>query len=286
MIDHILAQSNIGCRIGLTSTNTLYTWVGFCAALRDFNAIANEQDFFLGNSTAQGLVNIASLLAQSMWETGGVVPFSTCDESNYRDWPDAACTQRDDGVRYDSLSDQPWSCSVESNMQMTAVTYVAAYAAEPLECTPGTVTEGCCWWGRGAIQTTGPNNYGLLQQRVIGQISSLSTVDLCANPEAICENNHLAWLGAFFFWANDVQGASWPEQKARFDNSLAQYVANGFNLTASTYDGADFANGCGNVVNNGLWTATAHGHAGRVAYFNDIISMFTAAGMTAPSPGR
>ena len=67
---------------------------GFCDGLKAFNAISGNPKLFLGNSTAQGLVNIASLLAQCMWETGGVAnpapgsglgkSFSTCDESNYR----------------------------------------------------------------------------------------------------------------------------------------------------------------------------------------------------------
>ena len=164
-------------------------------------------------------------------------------------------------------------------MQMTAVTYVASYADGPLTCAPGTVTEGCCWWGRGAIQTTGPNNYGKLQQDVVSQVPSLSSIDLCTNPEAMCENAQLKWLGALFFWANDVQGAAWPAQKTRFENALKLYVDNNFDRAASAYDGADFATGCGNIVNNGAWTSTAHGIAGRVGYFDTIIDKLKTAGM-------
>ena len=78
-----------------------------------------------------------------------------------------------------------------------------------------------------------------------------------------------------------MQGAIWPQQKHRFDTSLARFVAGGFQRPTSAVDGADFAEGCGNVVNNGLWTAPAHGQAGRLANFDSIIEMFLAAGMTA-----
>ena len=88
------------------------------------------------------------------------------------------------------------------------MTYVTSYADAPLMCEPGTITEGCCWWGRGAIQTTGPNNYGLLQRDVISQIPELASVDLCTNPEALCEQSQTKWLAAVFFWVNDVQGAT------------------------------------------------------------------------------
>ena len=279
-IDAILQASDIGCKIGLTNRNHLYSWRGFCDAMVAYNEGSGKK-LFLGNSTAQGLVNIASLLAQCMWETGGVVPFSTCDESNYRGWKTASCTQRSDGARYDALNEQPWACKVDKQMRMTAVTYVSSYAKGPLKCEPGTVTEGCCWWGRGAIQTTGPNNYGLLQREVISKIPALSSIDLCTNPEAVCENEQTKYLGAFFFWANDIQGAIWPAQKDRFDHSLKKYVDLGFDRKDATYDGADFAEGCGNVVNNGLWTAKAHGSDGRVAYFDKIIGEFKEAGMRA-----
>ena len=196
-------------------------------------------------------------------------------------WDDAACTQRDDGARYDALNDQLWSCDVDKQMNVTAVTFVSSYASGPLKCEPGTVTKGCCWWGRGAIQTTGPNNYGLLQQKVISKIPALSSVNLCGNPEAMCQNEATKWLGAIFFWANDVQGATWPQQKKRFDMSLAKYISHGFDRSTSSYGGADFAEGCGNIVNNGDWTSISHGHAGRLSNFDAIIAMFRAANMPA-----
>ena len=82
------------------------------------------------------------------------IAVSACDENDYEPFGrESACTQREDGQRYDSLTGLD-ACAVDPTMQMTAETW-ATWAPGPLECTPGTVTEKCCWWGRGAIHTTG-----------------------------------------------------------------------------------------------------------------------------------
>ena len=73
----------------------------------------------------------------------------------------------------------------------------------------------------------------------------------------------------------------WAPQKDHFDASLAKFVNNGFDRASAKYEGADFAQGCGNVVNNGWWTSTSHGEEGRLQNFDEIVKMFTAAGMTA-----
>jgi len=102
-IDRVLKESNLGCKIGL---NSLYTWDGFCTAVRQFNALG-DRTLFLGDSSPsscpQGLSNIAALLAQCMWESGGEVPWSACDENNYTNSATASCTQRSDGSLYSSL---------------------------------------------------------------------------------------------------------------------------------------------------------------------------------------
>lgn len=91
-----------------------------------------------------------------------------------------------------------------------------------LECTPGTDTAGCCWWGRGPIQTTGPNNYGDLQENVIEDISDtdLDSVDLCTDPQALCKTEKVAWLGGLHYWAKNVQG------NTNFSASLTNYATN------------------------------------------------------------
>merc|ERR1719440_1744068 len=92
-------------------------------------------------------------------------------------------------------------------MNITAVTW-AHYASGPLTCEPGTIREGCCWWGRGAIQSRGPNEFGYIQQEAVSLIPELAGVDLCTNPEAVCQGKKnettdaLKWLGALLVWAS------------------------------------------------------------------------------------
>lgn len=90
----------------------------------------------------------------------------------------------------------------------------------------------------------------------------------------MCQEAETKWLGAVFFWANDVQGAS------EFDESLNKFVSNGFKRSASVVSGADFASGTGGRVNNGWWSATPHENSKRVANFDMIIDAFKSAGMT------
>ncbi|KAL3786230.1 hypothetical protein HJC23_002481, partial [Cyclotella cryptica] len=74
--------------------------------------------------------------------------------------------------------------------------------------------EGCCWWGRGVIQTTGPCNYGKLNYYLgakaaqDGRSSQYPDIDFCKTPDAICvDSNHpeLKWIAGFFYWMESVQ---------------------------------------------------------------------------------
>ena len=95
-----------------------------------------------------------------MWESGGDAPWTACDENNYVNTETAACSQRWDGSKYHDLGKgDPLSCDVDPGMATKALTW-ASWAPGPMQCGPGTPTEKCCWWGRGAIQLTGPYNYG------------------------------------------------------------------------------------------------------------------------------
>lgn len=147
-IDKILLEADVGCKIGLTKMNAVYTWQGFCDAVKYFNDLG-DRTLYLGQNeadglqTGAGLSNIAALLAQCMWESGGEAPFTACDENNYRQTENAACTQRADGARYDSLNDEPWACDVDPNMHMVAETFASWAQLGPMTCKPNSVTEGC-----------------------------------------------------------------------------------------------------------------------------------------------
>ena len=236
-VDAVLKRSDLGCHIGLTKYNKTYTWKGFCEAYRIFNGMDSKRKLhtgFGGDDTCKfALGNIVALLGQAMWESGGEAPFTACDENNYTNLDTAACTQREDGELYHTLIDKKWHCPVKKDMHMTAVTKAFWVTKGPMECKPGTVTEGCCWWGRGAIQTTGPNNYGKLNKEVIKKVQKFVDlkIDLCENPEAICQHEDMKWIGAMFYWANDVQGFEWPDQKKTFEASFKKYVESGFDRT-------------------------------------------------------
>ena len=126
-----------------------------------------------------------------MWESGGDDPWSACDENNYSGKTDAACSQReDDGTpKYHELgSGNADSCAVDPQMTVTAQTW-ASWTGGPMKCAPGTVTEKCCWWGRGAIQLTGPYNYGQFQKDMVARLGGkYSSLDLCADPGLICKD--------------------------------------------------------------------------------------------------
>lgn len=214
-----------------------------------------------------------------MWESGGDAPWTACDENNWRGWENASCTQRENRSElYHLLNDQPWACPVKADMTMKAVTF-AKWTKGPIECTPGTGTEKCCWWGRGAIQTTGPNNYGLLNKDVFQKLDSLKHINLCENPEAICQHDDTKWIGAIFYWANNVQGFTDPVYKKNFHTSLDRFVDGDLSLSASKVNGVDFASGTGGVVNNGFWERTPHKNDKRLNNFNMIMEELKAGGM-------
>ena len=73
--------------------NSPFKWDSFCYALRKFNEMEGGRRFYLGSEcqdpkdrAAAGLANIAALLANAMWETGGQRPFTSCDESINKWW--------------------------------------------------------------------------------------------------------------------------------------------------------------------------------------------------------
>ena len=69
-----------------------------------------------------------------------------------------------------------------------------------------------------------------------------------------------------------MQGHGWALQKGRFDESLRRFVDGGFDRAASVVDGADFAQGTGSLVNNGVWGTGAHGAQERLDNFDFIVS--------------
>lgn len=83
----------------------------------------------------------------------------------------------------------------------------------------GGSVEGCCWWGRGVIQTTGRCNFGMLNHYLgAGHLDPAThprpagalyaDVNFCRDPEAICastEHPELKWIAGLFYWMSSVQ---------------------------------------------------------------------------------
>lgn len=116
-----------------------------------------------------------------------------------------------------------------------------------------TDVEGCCWWGRGAIQTTGVCNFGKLNfymgKRAAqeGRVALYPEIDFCKNPGAICETGsppELKWVAGFFYWLNSVQPYS--RESWSYLDKLKSWVDAGLN-TADT----SFIDGASGIVNRG-----------------------------------
>lgn len=136
--------------------------------------------------------------------------------------------------------------------------------------------EGCGWWGRGVIQTTGRQNFGTLNHylgrshvdpETIGQTIDGITVeappenplyaemDFCSNPGLICsseENKEIKWIAGLFYWVTSVQAysneggqyADW-----NYYNELKKYVESGLK-------GSAFIDDVSGIVNRGCPDST------------------------------
>lgn len=114
-----------------------------------------------------------------------------------------------------------------------------------------TDTEGCCWWGRGVIQTTGVCNFGKLNYYLgkraasEGRDSPYPEINFCKTPDAICASEkypELKWIAGLFYWMNSVQ---------TFDTSEFDYSTELRDFVSSGYQGTAFIDKVSGVVNRG-----------------------------------
>merc|ERR1712127_1165351 len=148
--------------------------------------------------------------------------------------------------------------------------------------------EGCCWWGRGVIQTTGVCNFGKLnyylgkRAAAEGRDALFPQIDFCTNPNAICEAGsppELKWIAGFFYWLNAVQtystaaGEYGDSNPFNYINELKAWVDGGMN----TGD-VRFISGASGIVNRGCHnppncgTGVLDGEKDRQANFNTMLS--------------
>jgi len=101
-----------------------------------------------------------------------------------------------------------------------------------------TDVEGCCWWGRGVIQTSGICNYGKLNYYLgaraarEGRKALYPEVDFCRTPHHICTSggkySDLKWVSGLFFWMKEVQ--YYPTQNTynfNYMDELKKFTNNG-----------------------------------------------------------
>lgn len=144
-----------------------------------------------------------------------------------------------------------------------------------------TDVEGCCWWGRGVIQTTGVCNFGKLNYFLgaraakEGRGSRYTDIDFCKTPDAICaskEHQELKWIAGMFYWVESLQ--SYDEGGWNYMSELHKYVDQGM-----TDD--SFINAVSGIVNRGCHnppcgTGPVDGSHERATNFENVLTTLNA----------
>ncbi|MBN2530211.1 MAG: hypothetical protein JXR76_27725 [Deltaproteobacteria bacterium] len=146
----------------------------------------------------------------------------------------------------------------------------------------GTSVEGCCWWGRGVIQTTGRCNFGKLNHYLGNTHLDANAfpapaqplypdVDFCQNPEAICSSTahpELKWIAGLFYWMNSVQ--TYEADGWQYETALKAFVDGGL-------EDDSFINAISGIVNRGCHnppcaTGAVDGGTERLENFEKVLS--------------
>ncbi|KAL7541020.1 hypothetical protein ACHAXR_010560, partial [Thalassiosira sp. AJA248-18] len=151
---------------------------------------------------------------------------------------------------------------------------------EPVPSRSGrTDVEGCCWWGRGVIQTTGVCNFGKLnyylgaRAAAEGRDSKYPEIDFCKTPDKICssdEHSELKWIAGFFYWMKDVQ--SYNKDGWYYKTELHKFVNSGMTDVG-------FIDAISGIVNRGCHnppcaTGDVDGLDDRRANFRSVLGVF------------
>ena len=142
-----------------------------------------------------------------------------------------------------------------------------------------TDVEGCCWWGRGVIQTTGVCNFGKLNYYLgaraarEGRGSLFPDIDFCRDPQAICSSTkypQLKWVAGLFYFMTEVQ--PWNDTRFNYVSRVRAFVDGG--MAASDTSLIDAVSG---IVNRGCPAASCStgpvdGLADRRANFRTVLS--------------
>jgi hypothetical protein len=151
--------------------------------------------------------------------------------------------------------------------------------------------EGCAWWGRGVIQTTGRANFGKLNHYLARshldpsdstvrnnypapENPIYSDLDLCYNPELICSSTkhpELKWIAGFFYWMSSVQEYDDPAYpNFNYRQKLKEFVDGG--MEDDTFIGS-----VSGIVNRGCPSSVScsagavDGLSERIENFNTVL---------------
>ncbi|KAH0471348.1 MAG: uncharacterized protein KVP18_005044 [Porospora cf. gigantea A] len=143
--------------------------------------------------------------------------------------------------------------------------------------------EGCCWWGRGVIQTTGVCNFGKLNYHLgkrakdEGRPALFGEIDFCKRPDKICSDPSypdLKWFAGLFYYMSDVQSYTSPTWS--YYDELKKFVDSGFAGGNISDDG--FIHGVSGIVNRGCHnppacgTGELHGGKERAKNFKTVLT--------------
>jgi hypothetical protein len=139
--------------------------------------------------------------------------------------------------------------------------------------------EGCCFWGRGVIQTTGVCNFGKLNYYLgaraaeEGRSSRYPEINFCEQPDAICaseDHKELKWIAGLFYWVESLQS---------YDVGGWNYIAELEKFVDGGMKGNDFIDAVSGIVNRGCHnppcaTGDVDGKSDRASNFFKVISEF------------
>eukprot|EP00578_Thalassiosira_sp_NH16_P013194 CAMPEP_0181125170 /NCGR_PEP_ID=MMETSP1071-20121207/26891_1 /TAXON_ID=35127 /ORGANISM="Thalassiosira sp., Strain NH16" /LENGTH=815 /DNA_ID=CAMNT_0023210563 /DNA_START=54 /DNA_END=2498 /DNA_ORIENTATION=- len=152
-----------------------------------------------------------------------------------------------------------------------------------------TDVEGCCWWGRGVIQTTGLCNFGKLnyylgaRAAAEGRDAKYPNIDFCKTPDKICssdEHTELKWIAGFFYWMKDVQ--NYNDDGWYYETELHKFVNSGMKDDS-------FIDAISGIVNRGCHnppcaTGEVDGLLDRRANFHKVLAVFKLPSSSARPP--
>ena len=241
---------------------------------------------YLGQNNIEGAVILSGMLAQFLEEAYN---FQICDESVWNQncyGGNCSCGQFGNNYTTGSGYTVLPVCDLDTSMNISASNNKnnSKWTTGSMECTSGTSTEGCCWWGRGPTQLTGRHNMKMFENwlhdnsNIVGTLST----SICSNPGILCEINKktnknisVVWLGSLFYWITSVQNVQ--EYKPQL-NKFMQLQQNGRFASKTTDDlildtPASWPSGIGGAVNNSVWSNLASNNSDRICHFLRIMRL-------------